>query len=131
MTGTTNGSAKLVIESLPNMERTYPLTYLQHMSVRRIMDWDLVKPYSGVSLGKIGAHEAYIVGHGRCVLRLHPGLVRSEYPKAETPRLGATFLQQFLDVGGDFPLNFVRPVGFILLASIGGVECRVCLSRTW
>ena len=69
------------------MERTYPLAYLQHMFVRRIMDWDLVKQYSGVSLGKIGVHEAYTVGHGRCVLGLHPGLVRTEYPKGETPIL--------------------------------------------
>jgi len=74
------------------MERTYPLAYLQHISVRRMMDWDLVKPYSGVSFGKIGAHEAYIIGHGRRVLGLHPGLVRTEYPKGETPQLGATFL---------------------------------------
>ena len=49
------------------MERMYPLAYLQHMYVRLIMDWYLVKPYSGVSLGKIGAHEAYTVRHGRCV----------------------------------------------------------------
>ena len=62
------------------MERTYPLAYLQHMSVRRIMDWDLVKPYSGVSVGKIGVHEAYTIGHGRGVLGLQPGLVRTEYP---------------------------------------------------
>ena len=53
---------------LSNMERSYPLAYLQHMSVRQIMDWDLVKPYSRVSLGKIGAHEVYTIGHGRCVL---------------------------------------------------------------
>ena len=89
------------------MERIYPLAYLQHMSVRWIMDWDLVnKPYSGVSLGKIGAHEAYTVGHARCVLGLHPALVRIEYPKGETPQLGATFLPQFIKVGGDFPPEF-------------------------
>ena len=41
---------------LPNMERMYPLTYLQHMSVRWAIDWDLVRPLSRVSLGKIGAH---------------------------------------------------------------------------
>ena len=67
------------------MERTYPLAYLQHISVRRIIDWDLVKSYSRVSLGKIAAYEAYTVKHGRCVLGLHPGLVRTEYPKGETP----------------------------------------------
>jgi len=55
---------------LPNMERMYPLAYLQHMFVCRIMNWDLVKPYSGVSLGKIGVHEACTVGHGRGVLGL-------------------------------------------------------------
>ena len=75
------------------MERTYPLAYLQHMSMRQIMDWDLVKPYSGVSLGKIGAHEAYTIRYERCVLGLHPGLVRTEYPKGETPQLEATFIQ--------------------------------------
>ena len=26
---------------LPNMERMYPLSYLQHMSVPRAMEWDL------------------------------------------------------------------------------------------
>ena len=49
------------------------------------MDWDLVKPFSGVSLGKIGAHEAYTTGHGRGVLGLQPGVVRAEYPTEESP----------------------------------------------
>jgi len=70
------------------------------------MDWDLVKPYSGVSLGKIGLHEAYTVGHGRCVLGLHPGLVRTEYPKGETP-LAWNHLHQIIPRdGGDFPSKF-------------------------
>jgi len=43
----------------PNMERMYSLAYLQHMSMCRIIDWDLVRPFSGVALGKIGAREAY------------------------------------------------------------------------
>ena len=34
------------------MEQMYPLAYLQHMSVCRMMDWDLVKPIFVVSLGK-------------------------------------------------------------------------------
>jgi len=42
---------------LPNIEQMYPLAYLQHMSVCRTMDWELVKPISGVTLGKIGDHE--------------------------------------------------------------------------
>ena len=110
-----------------NMERMYPLAYLQHMSVRQIMDWDLVKPYSGVTLGKI-VHEACTIEHGRGMLGLHPGLVRTEYQKGETPQLGATFIKQFLEVGGDFPSEFLatgwihstdknwwcRMVGFVL-----------------
>ena len=121
------------------MERLYPLAYLQHMSVRWIMDWDLVnKPYSGVSLGKIGAHEAYTVGHGRCVLGLHPDLVRTEYPKGETPQLGATFIKQFLEAGCVFPSEFCatgwihftdkhwwcRMVGFVL-AELGLLQARL------
>ena len=58
-------------------------------------------------MGKIGVHEAYTIGHGKCVLGLHPGLVWTEYPKGENPQLGATFLQQFLEVGVTSLLNFV------------------------
>jgi len=70
---------------LPNMEQMYPLAYLQHMSMRRTMDWKLVKPIFRVSLGKIGARRAFTVGHGRDVLGLQPYLVRAEYPTGETP----------------------------------------------
>jgi len=52
---------------LPNMERMYPLAYLQHMSVRRAMEWDLSKSISGMSLGKWGTNEACAIGHGRCI----------------------------------------------------------------
>ena len=70
---------------LPNMERMYPLAYLQHMSMRQIMDWDLIKPYSGVTLGKIGVHEAYTVRHERGVLGLQPSLVRGVPDGREPP----------------------------------------------
>ena len=70
------------------------------MFVRRIMDWDLVKPYSRVFLGKIGVHEAYTVGHGRGVLGLQPGLVRTEYPTGETPPAWSHLYQTILERGG-------------------------------
>ena len=85
------------------------------------MDWDLVKPYSRVFLGKIGVHEAYTVGHGRGVLGLQPDLVRTEYPMGETPQLGATFIKKFLE-GVTSLLNFVPPAGLILLIRTGGAE---------
>jgi len=75
------------------MERMYPLAYLQHMSMCRTMDWELVRPFSRVTLGKIGAHEAYTIGHGRDVLGLQPSLVRAEYPTGETPQLAAVFIK--------------------------------------
>jgi len=49
------------------------------------MDWELVRPISGVTLGKIGAREAFTVSHGRDVLGLQPGLVKAEFPTEETP----------------------------------------------
>jgi len=94
---------------LPNMERMYLLAYLQHMSVCRTIDWELVRPFSGVILGKIGAHEAYTFGHGRDVLGLQPDLVRAEYRTGKTPQLAATFINQFLKVRGDFPPKFCAP----------------------
>jgi len=76
---------------LPNMEQMYPMAYLQHKSVCRIMDWELIKPISAVFLGKIGARETFTVGHRKDVLGLQPDLVRAEYPTGETSQLAATF----------------------------------------
>ena len=97
---------------LPNMERMYSLSYLQHMSVHCTMDWDLSWFVSGVSFGRLGAKEVYSAGHGKDIFGLFLGLVRPEYPKGETPQLGATFINQFLKVRGDFPVDF-RPLGWV------------------
>ena len=86
-----------------------PLSYLQHMSVHRAMEWELYKFVSSVSLGKLGTKEAYPVGHGKDMFGLFPGLVRSEYPKGKTPQLASTFINQFLKVRGDFPADFCLP----------------------
>ena len=51
-----------------NMEQMYPLAYLQHMSMCRTMDWELVGPIFEVTLGKIGASEAFTVSNRRDVL---------------------------------------------------------------
>jgi len=67
------------------MKRMYPLAYLQHMSVRQTMDWELVKPILRASLGKIDARETFTVGHGRDVLGLQPDLVRDEFLTREIP----------------------------------------------
>ena len=40
---------------LPNIERMYSLSYLQHMFVHRTMDWDLSQFISGISLGRLSA----------------------------------------------------------------------------
>ena len=97
---------------LLNMEWMYPLAYLHHMSVCQIIDWELIKPISGVTLGKISAGEAFTIGHGRDVLGLQPGLVRAEYQTEETPQLATTFIRQFLDVRSEFPLKF-HAIGWI------------------
>ena len=106
---------------LPNMERMYPLSYLQHMSVHRAMDWDLSRFVSGVSLGRLGAKEIHSTGYGKEVFGLFSGLVRSEYPRGETPKLGTTFINQFMKVRGVFPSTFVRSGGFILPTDPGRV----------
>ena len=62
---------------LPNMERMYPLSYLQHMSVHRAMEWDLTRSASGVSLGIIDAKRIHSGGHGKEVFGLFFGLIRS------------------------------------------------------
>ena len=74
------------------MERMYPLVYLQHISVRHTIEWDLFKSISGVSLGKLGLNEAYSVSHKRDVLGLQPRLVRAEHTTGETTQLATTFI---------------------------------------
>jgi len=56
------------------------------------MEWDLSRFISSVSLGKLGAKDAYPVGHGKDVFGLFSGLVRPEYPKGEIPQLAAIFI---------------------------------------
>jgi len=97
---------------LPNMERMYPLAYLQHTLVHRAMEWDLSQSISGASLGKLGVKEAYAAGDEKDVFGLYPGLVRAEYPKGETLQLATTFINQFLKVRGDFSTDF-RPFEWV------------------
>ena len=59
---------------LPNMERMYPLSYLQHMSVPRIMAWEIARPVPEVSLGTLGSRKVYNVGYEKEVFGLFPGL---------------------------------------------------------
>ena len=52
---------------LPNMERMYPLTYLQHMFVCRTIDWELVRPISRVTLARqVLAKPSLSVMGGMC-----------------------------------------------------------------
>ena len=72
---------------LSNMERMYPLAYLQHMSVRRAMEWELFKSISRVSLGKLGVNEAYAAGHRGDVFGLHPRPVSYTHLTLPTKRI--------------------------------------------
>ena len=77
---------------LPNMERMHPLSYLQHMSVPRAMEWELARLVPNVSLGILGTRKVHPAGHGREVFGLFPGLLRSDYPVGETPQLSTCLL---------------------------------------
>ena len=62
--------------------------------------------------GILGARKVHPAGHGKEVFGLFPGLLRSEYPVGETPQLSTTFINQFMKVRGDFPVDF-RPLGWV------------------
>jgi len=61
---------------------------------------------------QIRCQRSNTADHEKDVFGLFSGLVRPEYPKGETPQLGATFINQFLKVKDDFPLDF-RPLGWV------------------
>ena len=65
-----------------------------------------------MSLGRLGAKKIHSASHRKEVFGLFFGLVRSEYLRGETPQLGATFINHFMQVRGDYPVNF-RPLGWV------------------
>lgn len=44
---------------LPDMARSYPLAYLQKLSVLRSMDWNVTREQDGVAIGNFGNMSAY------------------------------------------------------------------------
>jgi len=95
---------------LPVMERMFPLSYLQHMSVPRKMEWDVSRYVPEITLGDLGSQRVYRHdGHDRAVLGLFPGSRKSEVPVGEIPKLGTTFLNAFMEAEGDYPVEFRSP----------------------
>ena len=69
---------------LPDMDRMYPLIYLQPMSIPRLVNWDLTKSQGGVMTGSLINRSARPQG-SQVILGLQPGLSRPELPVGETP----------------------------------------------
>jgi len=67
------------------------------------MDWDLVKAQSGVAIGRISNHAAFLVGHSREVFALFLSSMKQEFLMGETPKQVATFISQFMKVKDEFP----------------------------
>ena len=58
---------------LPNMERMYPLSYLQHMSVPRPMVWEITRPVPEVSLGTLAPGRYIMLVMRRRLSACFPG----------------------------------------------------------
>jgi len=67
------------------------------------MEWDLIEEQSEVSLGQIFHHTTVLVDHDKNIVGLLPGSLEAEYPVGETPHQASMFINQFMDVEGDFP----------------------------
>jgi len=96
---------------LPNMAHMVPLSYLQSVSIRRQMDWDLTRELDGVTIGRITRHGAQRAGHGRSIDGMYPGLVGESYPQSETQKLANLFISRFLKAKGEFPASGFRTYG--------------------
>jgi len=92
---------------LPDMERMFPLSYFQHMSVPRKMEWDVSRYVPEITLGDLGLQRVHRYdSHDRSVLGLFPGSRKSDVPAGEIPQLGTTFLNAFMEAEGDYPVEF-------------------------
>lgn len=63
---------------LPNMKRSYPLSYLQATPVPRKMNWHLTKPQDGVLLGGFGTTSTFSISIDKHVSDLLLGLLKKE-----------------------------------------------------
>ena len=72
------------------------------MSLHRLMEWNLTEEQFEVSVEQISHHMAILVDHDKNVVELLPGSLGAEYPIGETPRQASMFINQFMDVKGDF-----------------------------
>ena len=85
----------------------FPLSYFQHMSVPRKMEWDISRYVPEITLGDLGLQRVHRYdSHDRSVLGLFPGSRKSDVPAGEIPQLGTTFLNAFMEAEGDYPVEF-------------------------
>ena len=66
------------------------------------MEWDLTEEQSEASLGQICQHRTVPVDHEKNAVGLLPGSLEVEYPAGEIPHQASMFINQFMDVKGDF-----------------------------
>ena len=88
---------------LPYMERMFSLSFIQLLSLWRSMEQDLIEDQSKVSLGQILHHTAVPVDLDKDVIGLMLVSLEAEYPASETPCQVTIFINQFMDIKGDFP----------------------------
>ena len=88
---------------LPNMERMFPLSYLQSVSLLRYMYQDIVRVQSGIAIRRVSNRAAFPTGHNRENLALFSRSIKQEFPTGETPMQATTFISRFMEVNGKFP----------------------------
>jgi len=77
------------------------------------MEWNLTEEHSEVSLGQISHHTIIPVDHDKNVVGLLSGSFWMEFPVGETPHQASMFINQFMDVKGDFPKGEFRALGWV------------------
>ena len=90
---------------IPDMDRMYPLIYMQPLSITRSMPWNLTGTVGGVMTGHIVNRNARPAGP-QVISGLNPGLYRPEFPIGETPASGGAFIHQFKLAGGNYPASY-------------------------
>ena len=77
------------------------------------MEWDLIEEQSEVCLGQIFYHTTVSVNHDKNIVELLLGSLEAEYPVSETSSQASMFINQFIDVEGDFCKAESRVLGWV------------------
>lgn len=90
---------------IPDLKRSFSLTYLLRISCPRVISWPVIRSHHGVAMENFSKKGPFADGPAKHALALLPGRVGKDLPIGKHPKRIDTFINQFADTNGQFPTH--------------------------